>query len=61
MTQLLEGVRGVGDQLADEYLAVGVKGVDDDVEELLYLGLELSGFGFLFGHNCFYFTERIDE
>ncbi len=41
--QAVERVRGVGDQLAQEDLLVGVERVDDDVEELL--GLRLEGVG----------------
>ena len=40
--ELVDGVRGVGDQLAEEDLAVGVDGVDHEVEELLALCLELA-------------------
>ena len=41
-------VRGVGDQLAEENLLVGVEGVDDEIEQLLDLGLE----GVFFGGWC---------
>ena len=30
IADLVEGIRGVGDQLAQEHLLVGVEGVDDD-------------------------------
>jgi hypothetical protein len=46
----LQGVRGVGDQFAQEDLAVGVQGVDQDIEELADFGLELVG-GAGFGHG----------
>ena len=39
--ELLRGVRRVGNQLADKDFLVGVKRVDDDVEQLRDLGLEL--------------------
>ena len=42
--QLVAGVRGVGDQLAQEDLLVAVQRVDHQVEELLDLGLEAEGF-----------------
>ncbi len=40
--QLVDGVRRVGDELAQEDLAVGVDGVDHQVEQLLALCLELA-------------------
>ena len=43
-TQLVAGVGGVGHQLAQEDLPVGVQGVDHQVQELLDLGLEAEGF-----------------
>ena len=43
--QLVDGVRRVGDELAQEDLAVGVDGVDHQVEQLLALCLELA-------HRC---------
>ena len=43
--QLVYGVRGVGDYLAQEDLLVRVDGVDHQVEQALALGLEL-----LLGH-----------
>ena len=39
--QLVEGIRGVGDELAQEDLLVGVDRVDHEVEQLLALCLEL--------------------
>jgi hypothetical protein len=42
VAELLEGVGGVGDQLADEDFLLRVERVDDDIEELLDLGLELE-------------------
>ena len=44
-SELLAGIGRVGDEFADEDLAVGVKGMDDDIENLLDLGLERMGFG----------------
>jgi hypothetical protein len=48
---LVEGVGGVGDQLAEEDVLVGVERVDHQVEELLHLGLEFVTFGAL-GHGA---------
>ena len=42
---LVDGVGGVADQLAEEDLLVGVERVGDEVEELLQLGLELQLLG----------------
>ena len=39
--QLVDGVRGVGDELAQEDLAVGIDGVDHEIKELFALGFEL--------------------
>ncbi|KUG28721.1 hypothetical protein ASZ90_001417 [hydrocarbon metagenome] len=41
--QLVQGVGGVGHELAQKDLAVGVDGVGDDLQQLAYLGLELMG------------------
>ena len=43
--ELFAGVRGVRDEFTDEDLAVGVERVDDDIENLLDLGLKRMGFG----------------
>ena len=40
--QLIDGVRRVGDKLAQEDLAIGVDGVDHQIEQLLALCLELA-------------------
>ena len=40
--ELVDGIRGIGHQLAQEDLAVGVDGVDHEVEQLLALCLELA-------------------
>ena len=40
--QLVHGIRRVGDELAQENLAVGVDGVNHEVEQLLALCLELA-------------------
>ena len=42
MAQLLERVGGVGNQFADEDFLLGVERMNDDIEELLDLGLELE-------------------
>jgi hypothetical protein len=44
-------IGGVGDELAEEDLLVGVEGVDDEREELVDLGLEGEGLG-LRRHGC---------
>ncbi len=49
---LLEGVGGVRDQLPHEDLLLRVEGVDDDIEQLLDLGLELEGLWSGGGHGC---------
>ena len=49
--QLVGGVGGVGDQLAQEDLLVAVQGVDHQLEQLLHLGLEAEGF-LLVGHRA---------
>ncbi len=41
--QLVAGVGGVGDQLAEEDLLVGIERVGDEVQDLLDLGLEREG------------------
>ena len=50
-TQPVEGVGGVGDQLAEEDLLVGVEGVDHQAEQLPGLGLEAEGLGLGFVHG----------
>ena len=61
--QLVAGVGGVGDELAQEDLAVRVQRVDHQVQELLHLGLEAAGLalaalGGAFGHGgCSFFLE----
>ena len=49
---LLKRVGCVGNQLADEDLLLRVKGMDDDIEQLLDFGLELEGLGCGGGHLC---------
>ena len=49
--RLVDGVGGVGNQLAEENLLVAVQGVDHEVEQLLYLGLEFHFFLGRFGHG----------
>ena len=43
--QLVVGVGGVGDQLAEEDLAVAVQGMDHELQQLTDLGLEAECFG----------------
>ena len=52
--ELVDGVGGVGDELAQEDLAVGVDGVDHEVEELFALCLE-------FAHGSRPFVERVQQ
>ena len=53
---LVDGVRGVGDQFAQEDFLVGVQGMDHQVEDLVHLGLELT---FAHGHGR-YLREKIE-
>jgi hypothetical protein len=48
---LLQRVRRVRHQLPHEYLLLRVEGVDDDIEQLLDLGLEFEGLGGVGGHG----------
>ena len=50
--QFLQGIRGVGDELADKDFAVAVEGMDDDVQQLPDLCLECMR---LFCHNVIQF------
>ena len=51
--QLVGGIRGVRDELAQEDLLVPVQGMDHQVEELRDLGLESEGFlGRRIWHGC---------
>ena len=43
-TQLVGGVGGVGDQFTQEDLLVRIQGMDHEVQQLLYLGLEAQRF-----------------
>ena len=43
--QLVQGVGGVGHQLAQEDVRVAVERVDDQLEQLVHLGLELELLG----------------
>ena len=45
VADLVEGVGRVGDELAEEDLLVGVKGVDDEGEELVDVSGEREGLG----------------
>lgn len=36
-------IRGIGDQFPDEDFTVGVEAMDNDVQDLFYLGLEVMG------------------
>jgi len=49
--QLVQRVRGVGDEFAQEDFALGVQGVDEDIEQLLDFGLEFVGS--LCGHGWY--------
>ena len=50
--EFLEGVGGVGDQFANENVALGVERVDDDVENLSGLRLKLPGFNLCVRHGA---------
>ena len=52
VTQLVERVGGVGDELAEEDFRVRVERMDDELEELVDFSLEL-----LFGHGIFDYCE----
>ena len=45
IADLVQSIGGVGDQLTQENLLVGVDGVDDEGEQLRDLSLELEGLG----------------
>jgi hypothetical protein len=49
-TQLVRCVGGVGDQLAQEDLLVRVQGVDHQLQQLFYFGLEAKGLFFSISH-----------
>ena len=53
VTQLVERVGGVGDELAEKDLRVGVERMDDELEELAYFSLEL-----LLGHDIFNYCQK---
>ena len=53
VTELIERVGGVGDELAEKDLRVGVERMDDELEELAYFGLEL-----LLGHGILIIAKR---
>ena len=57
--QLLARVRRVGNQFADEDFAVGVDGMDDDIQQLLDLRLKMMFFGST--HSDKYWTTSIAE
>ena len=50
VAEFFEGVGGVGHQLTDEDFLLRVEGVDDDIEQLLDLGLELEFLRCVGGH-----------
>jgi hypothetical protein len=55
---LIEGIRGIGDELSEEDLLVGVEGVDDEAHQLLDVSVEgkvLSGS--LFSHLDIYYLN----
>jgi hypothetical protein len=39
--ELVQGVGGVGDQFPQEYFPVGIKGMDDEVQQTAYFSLKL--------------------
>ncbi len=51
VARLVDGVGGVGDQLAQEDLLVGIERMDHQVEDLVHLGLERM---FVHGHGLTY-------
>ena len=54
VAQLVAGVGGVGDQLAQEHVGLGIDRVHHQAQQLRHLGLERVGFGngFGFGASC---------
>ena len=52
VAQPVAGVGGVGDQLAQEDLLVGVERVRDDIEQAADFGLKAEGFLCVFRHVC---------
>ena len=58
--QLVSGIRGVGNQLAQEDLLVRVQGMDHQVQQLLHLGLEAQGF-FLSFHTHGHLTPHAGQ
>jgi len=50
VSELVEGIGAVGNELSKEDLLVGVDGVDDEGEKLRDLSLELEGFRHLVGY-----------
>ncbi len=54
---LVQGVGGVGHQLAQEHLLVFIERVDQDVEQLLDLRLKFECLFFFLGHFCFSFIH----
>ena len=54
VADLVQGIGGVGDQLTEENLFVGVECVDDEAHELCDLGLEGKGLALALLH-CFEF------
>ena len=51
VAEFFEGVGSIGNQLADEDFLLGVERVDDDIEQLLDLGLELEFLRCVGGHG----------
>ena len=52
VADLVEGVRGVGDELAEEDFLVGVERVDDEAHQLGDFRLEHKGLDFVVGHGA---------
>ena len=59
--QLVAGVGGVGDQLAQEDVTVAVEGVDHQIKQLLDLGLESQGFLVGVAHGAWWFADIVGK
>ena len=63
-TDLVDGVAGVADQLAEEDLLVGIERMGDQVKDLPQFALEFHGFGGCggcFGHRSAFLSEQGSE
>mmetsp|Transcript_9481 Transcript_9481/g.23027 ORF Transcript_9481/g.23027 Transcript_9481/m.23027 type:complete len:792 (+) Transcript_9481:1273-3648(+) len=54
---LVAGIGGVGNQFAEENIAIGIERVDDQVHDSSYIAREFVGFGFGFGSGFGGFQE----